>query len=141
MEIVRSLTAAVAPAQLFGHLDDLDRYPAWMPLIHEVERIDGSSWFVELRAQVGPFARSKRLRMERTEVVTNRTAVFERREQDGRDHSLWVLRADLVIDDDGLTVLTMTMSYNGALWAGPILERVLDDQVRRGSERLLDLVS
>lgn len=79
--------------------------------------------------------------MERTEIVENQTAVFERREQDGREHSRWVLRADLAADGDALTVLTMTMSYDGALWAGPILERVLDDQVRRGSERLLELAS
>ncbi len=35
----------------------------------------------------------------------------------------------------------MTMIYGGALWAGPVLERVLDDQVRRGSEALLALVT
>lgn len=143
MEIVRSLTADVAPELLFEHVDDLGDYPAWMPLIHDVQRLDGEApaWTVELRAQVGPFARSKRLRMERTELNQDRVAVFERREADGREHSEWILRADLDVDDDGRTILTMTMSYGGSLWAGPILERVLDDQVRRGSERLLALVS
>lgn len=143
MEIVRSLTADVAPELLFEHVDDLGDYPAWMPLIHDVQRLDGEApaWTVELRAQVGPFARSKRLRMERTELHQDRVAVFERREADGREHSEWILRADLDVDDDGRTILTMTMSYGGSLWAGPILERVLDDQVRRGSERLLALVS
>ena len=147
MEIVRSLTADVAPHELFRHVDNIEDYPAWMPLIHEVERLDARStddapaWMVELRAQVGPFARSKRLRMERTRLEQDRLAVFERREDDGREHSEWVLRADLDPIADGRTVLTMTMSYDGSLWAGPILERVLDDQVRRGSERLLALVS
>lgn len=143
MEIVRSLTADVAPELLFEHVEDLGDYPAWMPLIHDVQRLDGEApaWTVELRAQVGPFARSKRLRMERTELDQDRVAVFERREADGREHSEWILRADLDVDDDGRTILTMTMSYGGSLWAGPILERVLDDQVRRGSERLLALVS
>ena len=118
-----------------------------MPLIHDVERLASDpltgapAWMVELRARVGPFARSKRLRMERTELEPDRVAVFERREADGRDHSEWILRADLDADTDGRTVLTMTMSYGGSLWAGPILERVLDDQVRRGSDRLLALVS
>ncbi len=142
MEIVRSLTADVEPHALFVHVDDIADYPAWMPLVHEVERLDGdpTAWMVELRARVGPFARSKRLRMERTELVLDRTAVFERREADGREHSRWVLRADLDVDADGRTVLTMSMSYDGSLWAGPILERVLEDQVRRGSERLLALV-
>ena len=147
VEIVRSLTADAAPHELFAHVDDLADYPAWMPLIHDVERLgsdgDGGApaWMVELRAQVGPFARSKRLRMERTRIEENRVAVFERREADRRDHSEWILRADLEVDGSGRTVLTMTMSYDGALWAGPILERVLDDQVRRGRDRLLALVS
>lgn len=147
MEIVRSLTADVAPHELFQHVDDIEDYPAWMPLIHDVERLapgsatDAPAWMVELRAQVGPFARSKRLRMERTELEQDRLAVFERREDDGREHSRWVLRADLDVDGDDRTVLTMTMSYDGSLWTGPILERVLDDQVRRGSDRLLALVS
>lgn len=143
MKIVRSLVADVAPHELFVHVDDIEDYTAWMPLVHDVERLDGDvlAWMVELRAQVGPFARSKRLRMERTELVEDRVAVFERREADGREHSHWVLRADLAIDDQGRTVLTMTMSYDGSLWAGPILERVLDDQVRRGRDRLLELVS
>ncbi|MGB3734586.1 MAG: SRPBCC family protein [Ilumatobacter sp.] len=143
MEIVRSLTADVAPHELFAHVDDIADYPAWMPLIHEVERLDGDTpaWTVELRARVGPFARSKRLRMERTRLEQDRVAVFERREADGREHSEWILRADLDVAADGRTVLTMTLSYDGSLWAGPILERVLDDQVRRGSDRLLALVS
>ncbi len=147
MEIVRSLTADVAPNVLFEHVDDIADYPAWMPLIHDVERLasdsesDTPAWMVELRAQVGPFARSKRLRMERTELEQDRVAVFERREADGREHSEWILRADLEVDGDGRTVLTMTMSYDGSLWAGPILERVLDYQVRRGRDQLLALVS
>lgn len=147
MEIVRSLTADVEPHELFVHVDDIEDYPAWMSLVHTVERVvsdpasESPAWMVELRAQVGPFARSKRLRMERTELVQDRVAVFERREADGRQHSEWILRADLDVAADGRTVLTMTMSYDGSLWAGPILERVLDDQVRRGSDRLLALVT
>ncbi len=147
MEIVRSLTANVEPHELFIHVDDIADYPAWMPLVHVVERLpddptsESPAWMVELRAQVGPFARSKRLRMERTELIEDRVAVFERREADGRQHSEWILRADLAVDESGRTVLTMTMSYDGSLWAGPILERVLDDQVRRGSYRLLELVT
>lgn len=143
MEIIRSLVADVAPHELFVHVDELEDYTAWMPLVHDVERLGGDAlaWTVELRAQVGPFARSKRLRMERTMLVNDRVAVFERREVDGREHSHWVLRADLEVDEQGRTVLTMTMTYDGSLWAGPVLERVLDDQVRRGRDRLLELVS
>ncbi|WP_420453430.1 SRPBCC family protein [Ilumatobacter sp.] len=148
MEIVRHLqTPADAPA-LFRHVDDLDAYTAWMPLIHAVERHapddhDGialPAWSVELRARVGPLARSKRLRMERTERVADRLAVFERAERDGRDHAPWILRAELAPHPDG-TDLTMRLTYGGSLWAGAALHRILDDQVRRGSAALLAIVS
>ena len=133
---------------LFRHVGDLGMYPAWMPLIHDVQPLpadeDGAPlWSVELRATVGPFARSKRLRMRRTRHDVDELAVFERREDDERQHSPWVLRAALapVGGDVAETTLTMTMIYGGSLWAGPVLERVLDDQVRRGSEALLALVT
>jgi hypothetical protein len=148
VEIVRELVAPVPASELFEHVGDLDKYPAWMPLIHEVESLpeaaDGSPvWSVELRATVGPFARSKRLRMRRSEHRVDRLAVFERSETDGRQHSPWILRAELTSDSDLATStrLTMTLAYGGSLWAGPVLERVLDDQVRRGSDALLALVT
>lgn len=148
MEIVRTLVAPVPASALFRHVGDLGAYPGWMPLIHAVEPLpdaaDGSPvWEVELRATVGPFARSKRLRMRRTRHERDRCAVFERSEDDGRRHSSWTLRAELAPTDgaDVETTLTMTMIYGGSLWTGPVLERVLDDQVRQGSEALLALVT
>jgi len=149
VDIVRELVAPTAPEVLFAHVGDLDAYPVWMPLIHTVQELptDGAPlWSVELRATVGPFARSKRLRMRRTAHVIDRLAVFEREEDDGRQHSPWILRAELTPDLAAATTrpstrLTMTMTYGGSLWAGPVLERVLDEQVRRGSEALLRLVS
>lgn len=145
MEIVRRMSAPVPASEVFAHVADLDDYVAWMPLIHDVDTIvapgrpgAAPAWSVELRAQVGPFARSKRLRMERTAIEQDRLAVFERREDDGREHSAWMLAAEITEDPTctGSTELTMTMRYDGSLWAAPVLERVLDDQVRRGSERL-----
>jgi hypothetical protein len=148
VEIVRELVAPVPPDALFRHVGDLAAYPAWMPLIHDVERLaddpDGSpAWSVELRATVGPFARSKRLRMRRTRHEIDRYVVFERSEDDARHHSPWILRAELASAGNAPaeTTLTMTMIYGGSLWTGPVLERVLEDQVRRGSESLLSLVS
>ena len=150
MEIVRRLVAPVDAATLFAHVDDLAAYEAWMPLVHDVHRleattsvdgaVDRPAWSVELRARVGPLARSKRLRMERTALEPERLVRFDRQEADGREHAPWVLRAELDPITDG-TELTMRLSYGGSLWAGAALERVLDDQVRRGSERLLALVT
>ncbi|BAN02563.1 SRPBCC family protein [Ilumatobacter coccineus] len=147
MEIVRRLVAPCTPARLFAHVDDLSRYPAWMDLVHAVERESADdAWDVELRATVGPFARSKRLRMERTELVPDRVAVFERAESDGRNHSPWMLRAELAPIEPSpngaaQTELTMTLRYGGNLWTGAVLQRVLDDKVAAGSAALLALVT
>lgn len=144
MDISRSLTAPCAPAELFGWVEDLTRYPQWMRLVHNVEPaadVDGvPAWQVELRAEVGPFARSKVLRMVRTEHDEPSRVTFERRELDGRRHSSWTLRATVAPAADGST-LTMELRYGGSLWSGAVLQRVLDDAVRRGSEELLELVS
>jgi hypothetical protein len=147
MEIVRHLVVPCPASVLFPYVDDLSKYPAWMDLVHAVERVGSSAaWDVELRATVGPFARSKRLRMERTEMVVDQLAVFERRESDGRNHSPWMLRAELrqVVEapgPTGQTELTMTLRYGGNLWTGAVLQRVLDDKVAAGSAALLELVS
>lgn len=145
MEIVRRLVAPCSPAELFEHVDDLARYPAWMDLVHAVERSGPKPvWDVELRAAVGPFARSKRLRMERTQLIPDQLAVFERSESDERDHSPWMLRAELAEADEvgavPQTELTMTLRYGGNLWTGAVLQRVLDDKVAAGSAALLDLI-
>ncbi len=145
MQIVRELIAPVAPAEIFVHVATLDAYPAWMPLVHSATRIDESSddepiWRVELRAGIGGFARSKRLRMRRCEYEPNRLAVFRRDEDDGRDHAEWELRAEVEARPAD-TRLTMTMRYGGSLWAPRVMERVLDDQVRQGSEALLSIVT
>ncbi len=152
MRTTESVEIDAPPSTVFPHVVDLTHYPTWLPLVHEAVRCshetgdDAPAWEVELRARVGPFARSKRLRMRRSAHVVDRLAVFERDEDDGRDHSPWILRAELSPDPsdatpDPTTRLTMTMTYGGSLWAGPVLERVLDEQVRLGSDALLQLVS
>jgi hypothetical protein len=136
------MEAPCAPADLFDRIDELTDYPEWMPLAHHVEvlpaDVDGRpAWSVELRARVGPFARSKRLRMVRTDHRPDTSTVrFERDELDGRRHSAWVLDAQVVATDDGAR-LDMHLHYGGALWTGGVMERVLADQIVAGRERLL----
>jgi len=136
------------PEGLFELVEDLTRYPQWMQLVHEVVELDPDhdgrpAWDVELRARVGPLARSKRLRMVRTVCDAPRSVRFERSEVDGRAHAPWVLRADLepLADVEDGIMLTMRLSYGGRLWTGAVLQRVLDDEVRQGSEALLEIVS
>lgn len=156
METHAELVAPCPPEVLFRHVVDLDRYSSWMQLVHRaIREPDVAAWSVELRTRVGPLARSKRLRMVRTELVPDRSVVFERDETDGRRHSPWVLRATVApeVRDDGTgddrtgdddmarSRLVMHLSYGGSLWTGGVLQRILDDEIRAASERLLELVS
>jgi hypothetical protein len=146
VDVSASLQAPCDRTALFGLVDELTDYPAWMPLAHSVRpaaaQADGRpAWDVELRARVGPFARSKRLRMVRTQHdVDGSAARFERVERDDRRHSPWILDARVVSVDDGCR-LDMHLHYGGALWTGGVMERVLADQIVAGRERLLAMVS
>lgn len=144
MQTTAELVAACSPATLYAHVCSLDRYPPWMSLVHDVTPVDATddrpAWIVELRTRVGPLARSKRLRMVRTQAVEDRLAVFERDEVDGRAHSPWVLRAEVTPRDDG-SALAMHLSYGGSLWTGGVLQRILDDEIRSASATLQRLVS
>ena len=148
VEIERSVSVPGPPERLFALVEDLSCYPRWMQLVHSAygaaAEPDGRpAWNVELRARIGPLARSKRLRMVRTIHDASRSVVFERCEIDGRTHAPWILRADLepAADPNGQILLTMRLSYGGGLWTGAVLQRVLDDEVRKGSDALLDIVT
>jgi hypothetical protein len=151
MQIERDTVVPGPPERAFALVDDLSAYPAWMDLVHEVQEVSATgdlrTWEVELQAQVGPFARSKRLRMVRVVHDPGRRVVFEREEVDGRRHSPWILAATLHRDPqsdasgaDG-TRLTMTLTYGGNLWTGAVLQRVLDDHVERGAAALRALLA
>ena len=129
---------------------DLAKYPQWLDIVHGVQ-VDQAlagedcAWIVELRGKVGPFARSKRLRMVRTgnQKPGNQKpgfVVFERRELSARRHSSWVLTADIFEVDNGST-LKMHLHYGGALFTGGVLERLLAEQIGEGRERLLQLLA
>ena len=134
-------------SRLFALIDDLAVYPSWVELVHgalpDTPDRDGPAWSVELRARIGPLARSKRLRMVRTQHhPSDGTVVFERREIDGRQHSPWILRAAVTSGQDGSgSTVQMHLHYGGALWTGGVLERVLSEQISSGSTRLAALAS
>ena len=143
MDITASLEAPCAAEQLFALVDDLSTYPQWNGLVHSAtaEPGDDPVWDVELRARLGPLARSKRLRMVRTIRDPETWSVtFERDQADGRNHSPWVLAAG-IDERAGLSTLTMHLHYGGSLWTGGALERVLAEQITSGRERLLELVA
>jgi hypothetical protein len=145
-----------APADVLAVVRDLSTYAGWLDLVEravpadDVEGDPGPAWDVELRAKVGPFARSKRLRMVRSLDDGGRardggegmvaTARFERREADGREHSPWVLTAEVEGAERGGSTLTMRLHYGGGLY-GPVLDKVLGDAVARGRGRLPEVIS
>lgn len=130
-------------------VSDLARYPQWMPLVHSAEaELAGDesagatphpAWSVELRAKVGVFARSKRLRMVRTRNDPDHI-VFERREKDGRHHAPWMLEVRLVAAPDGCCV-TMDLDYGGSLWTAGVLDRLLAHHIDEGKKGLSAVVS
>lgn len=128
------------PERVFDTMADLTCYPDWLDIVAAVTPADavdgdpGPAWFVTLRAKVGPFARSKRLRMARTVATRPDTLRFERVEHDGRQHAPWILDVALAGDDDARTVVAVELRYEGALWMAPldaILGRQVDDAVPR----------
>ncbi|MFV0259678.1 MAG: SRPBCC family protein [Acidimicrobiales bacterium] len=141
---------AAGSGPVFDLVSDLATYPRWLDI---VERADpaaaldddpGPAWTVTLRARVGVFSRSKRLRMVRSSATpatdgTERVARFERREDDGRDHSAWTLEAAVTPAGSGST-LTMGLAYDGRLWTS-MLEPVLHAQVNRAGRGLDELAA
>lgn len=145
LRTTESVLVPASPAEVFPHVATLDRYPSWLRLVHQAAPVDDGgavpAWTVELRAQIGPFARSKQLRMVRRVHEPDRRVEFERDEIDGREHARWALRVDVEATDDGSSVVTMHLAYDGALWTGGLLDRVLDEEIRRGRTGLAELVS
>ena len=130
-----TLDAPHAPERVFAWVEDLERYPHWLDIVPRVADAPDGGWLVDLRARLGPFARSKRLRMVRTLHEPSTAVRFERDEHDGRSHSPWVLDA-AVEPRDGGSRLTMHLHYGGGL-LGPVVERLLREEIERSRPRLL----
>ena len=172
MDIEASLTTSASVEAVLAHVDDLAAYPRWMSLVHSATRVADapeSTWNVELRASVGPFARSKRLRLVRTAYDHGdatlgaahggdvRRIVFERRETDGRTHAMW--RLTVVVTGEsvnagtmptaptvptaatgGGTNLVMQLHYDGRFFVG-VVESILQQHIDAGRKRLSELLA
>lgn len=144
MDVTATLAADVPVDALFDVVEDLGTYPEWLDIVSRAEPTevtDGedAAWSVDLRGQVGPFRRSKRLRMVRTVCERPTVVRFERREHDGKRHSDWVLEAE-VVSDSAVPELRMRLHYGGSLWV-PLLDRLLSDEIERSRPRLIRYVS
>lgn len=145
MDVTATLAADLPVDALFGVVRDLGTYPEWLDIVSRADPLDAASgedaaWSVDLRGQVGPLRRSKRLRMVRTRCEELSEVRFERRERDGRRHSDWVLGVELVAGTDAPPELRMRLHYGGSLWI-PLLDRLLADEIERSRPRLVSYVS
>ena len=138
MKYSSSVTLDAPVDKVRPFVSDLAKYPLWMPLVFSATSSEVDVWDVELRAKVGVFARSKRLRMRRT-VDSDSLYVFEREETDGRRHSPWLMRVSVVPSEEG-SLVTIDLSYGGNLWTAGVLDRVLASQVDAGKKGLASLV-
>lgn len=140
MELSASAPLTADPERVFAELVDLGTYPSWLGLVHGAETTaphdedPGPAWLVDLGIAIGPFKRTKRVRMVRTEKVPPKLVRFERMEHDGREHSAWVLTAEVGARDSG-SVLIMDLHYGGNL-NFPGVESLLQEEVRRAGARL-----
>lgn len=136
-----SATVDASPEATMAALADLGTYPSWLSLVTAAEpgaTAPGDpevlAWIVTLRARLGPLARSKRLRMVRTEL-DERSVRFVRSETDDREHADWVLSAELEPLADGRSDVEVHLHYGGALWSAP-LELVLKSFEGSAADRL-----
>jgi hypothetical protein len=149
VDVTATLDTTAPPERLRTWISELDRYPDWLSIVPRAEKepapVDaaaveadgGPAWAVELRAKLGPLARSKRLRMVRTLDEPGHVR-FERWELDGKDHSPWVLDARVDATGEG-SRLTMMLHYGGNLGVN-LLEKLLTDEIEESKPRLKALV-
>lgn len=146
VDVIADLVAPCGPEAVYAWVEDLGRYPEWLDIVPRAVPAEahpddgGPAWVVDLRGRLGPFARSKRLRMVRTVADHPHAVRFERREHDGRQHSPWVLDARVEPEGADASRLTMHLHYGGSL-GGPLVERLLREEIRRSRPRLLALVA
>ena len=144
IDVRASMDVDVPADAVFRVVRDLASYPQWLVIVHRVERDELEAgqhvWNVELRAKIGPFARSKRLRMARTIDEHPTRVTFERSESDGKKHARWVLTSE-ISTHDGATTLRVHLHYGGSLFDGGVVERVLADQIESGKIRLSQVLA
>ena len=142
LHAVADLTAT--PADAFAALEDLATYPRWLSIVAAARPADphaedpGPAWLVDLRGKVGPFSKTKRVRMVRTgHDPAAGTVRFERHEHDGRAHNTWILTGSATSRDGNApgSHVDVRLHYGGgAIFPGADL--LLRQETRRAGERL-----
>ncbi len=147
MDRTISTIAPATPPEVHQIVADLGTYQHWLALVHRVEPApaaeadEGPAWWVTLRAKVGPFAGTKRLRMVQVAYDPPDSVRFERRETDGRDHSAWVMAASVSpTSHNSESDVEVRLRYDGQLWNGA-LDTVLGSAIDGAVRGLSDYVA
>lgn len=142
MELDAVATLEAEPTQVFAALEDLATYPHWLTIVGRAEPAvadaadPGPAWMVELVGRVGPFTRTKQVRMVRTRHDRSAGDVcFERCERDGRSHNTWVLTGSAAADAAGGTRLHVHLRYGGGRTL-PGADLLLRQEAARAGARL-----
>jgi hypothetical protein len=132
----------IAPGGVFSALEDLASYPHWLTIVGAATPAPahaddtGPAWFVELVGRVGPFTKTKRVRMVRTgHAPADGTVRFERVEHDGRTHNVWVLTGQATPTAPGRTKVHVHLHYGGGR-SLPGADLLLRQEANKAGERL-----
>ncbi|MGA0217563.1 MAG: SRPBCC family protein [Ilumatobacteraceae bacterium] len=136
--VSRSAVIEAPLSQVVGALRDLSTYSEWVPIVSRVEPDGDEHWFVELGVAIGPFARSKRLRMKRSINNFDRVG-FVRDESDGRSHAGWELNLTLK-SVDAQTSVHAVLDYDGKMWTPGPVEEALHSGLDSAIDRLQTFV-
>ncbi|MDA3015397.1 MAG: SRPBCC family protein [Actinomycetota bacterium] len=128
-----------APDVAIGALRDLAGYGRWVSIIGDVVRDGPDAWLVELRADLGPLRRSKRLRMVRLDAESSQSIRFSRSELDGRRHANWELRLAVEPNSDE-SLISVELDYDGRVPLGPF-ESLVKAEVSAAARRLESILS
>jgi hypothetical protein len=141
MDLTARADLACSPERAFAEVASLDGYPAWLSIVLAVVAAPtaggdpGPAWWVDVGARLGPFRRTKRLRMVRVEHQPPCRVRFERAEVDGRTHAPWVLSIDVEPRLDEEAAVVMRLHYGGSAALG-WLDPILSSEIRRAGGRL-----
>lgn len=138
MDVTLGAKISAPPSRVMAEIEDLPGYPEWHGMVHKVQP-DGDGWLVDLGAKVGPFHKTKRVRLERapSDAAAPGQVRFVRAEQDGRDHGRWELEA--TVDPptgDGPCTLRFRLVYDGSSSLASMLEPFLKAETHRSADRL-----
>lgn len=152
MDVSASAVVRASVPEVFGVIEDLSTYPRWLSIVASAAPApalsvdEGPAWLMELVARIGPLSRRKRVRMVRTLHDGEAGEVrFERREDDQREHSPWVLTGRAVPSEGSeggageATTLDVNIHYGGGTRL-PGIDILLRQEARRAGERLEELL-